>query len=105
MSIERIAPSNQFHPQNPNNPLQNAPNDRRSPATDSIGDGDGDGDGDIQMRSLDDRQPLSSACTLLVCFSFGFPIPIGLVQMGRANGPGSPLPCALRIAHTYDTSA
>jgi hypothetical protein len=59
MSIERIAPANQFHSQNT---LQNAHNDRRAAATD--GGGDGDGDGDVEMRSLNDRHPQSSACTL-----------------------------------------
>ena len=68
MSIERIAPANQFHPQNTNNPLQSAHNDRCSVATD--GGGDGDVDGDVEMRPPDNRHPPSSACTLLVCFSF-----------------------------------
>ena len=98
MSIERIAPASQFHSQNPNISLQNAHHDRHSPpasaSASANSDGDGDGDGDIQMRSLDDRQPPSSACTLFLAlglFLFRVPHP-NLFNCANAfaNGPGSP---------------
>ena len=65
MSIKHIAPANQFHSQNTNNPLQSAHNDRCSVATD----GGGHDDGDIEMRPLDDSHPPSSACTLFPALS------------------------------------
>ena len=94
MSIEHIAPENQYHSQNASNPLQSAHNDRCSIATD----GGGDGDGNVEMRPLDDRHPPSSACTLflalsLLLFRFGYPIPV----FEWANGRG--------CVYAYGTSA
>ena len=97
MSIERIAPANQFHSQNTNTPLQSARNDRSSVATD--GGGDGNGDGDVEMRPLDDRHPPSSACTLFLALSlflFRFGYPILMCSTGR-TGEG--------CVYTYGTSA
>ena len=71
MSIEHIAPANQFHSQNTNNTLQSAHNDRCSVATD----GGGDGNGDVEMRPINDSYPPSSVCTLfpaLLLFLFRF---------------------------------
>ena len=65
MSIEHIAPANQFHSQNTNNPLQSTHIDRCSVATD----GGGHGDGDVEMRPIDDSNPPSSACNLLLAHS------------------------------------
>ena len=62
MFIEHLAPANQFHSQNTNTPLQSTHNDHCSVTTD----GSGDSDGNVKMCLLNDRQPLSSVCTLFL---------------------------------------